>query len=278
MTESVVLLDVDGPVATVTLNRPASRNAISGELLTRLGEAMAVIEADDEVRAAILTGADPAFCAGVDLKELDRQSSVLRAAASGGTGPWTPVSKPVIAAVNGAAVTGGLELVLNCNIVIASDRAVFADTHARVGVLPGWGLSVLLPLAVGRSRARQMSFTGDFLPADQALTAGLVSEVVPHADLLGRAREIAAAIAGNDARAVQALLASYRQTEAEVVAGGYAVEERTARAWSQSSLDLAETARRRAAVTERGRAQAGRANPERQFGPPTLTSRLPDMT
>ena len=161
----------------------------------------------------------------------------------------------MIAAVNGAAVTGGLELVLNCNIVICSDRAVFADTHARVGVLPGWGLSVLLPLAVGRSRARQMSFTGDFLPAAQALTAGLVSEVVPHADLLGRAREIAAAIAGNDARAVQALLASYRQVEAEVVAGGYAVEEHTARAWSQSGLDLAETGRRRAAVTERGRSQ-----------------------
>jgi enoyl-CoA hydratase len=261
MTESVVLLDVDGPVATITLNRPASRNAISGELLARLGEAMAVAEADDEVRAVILTGADPAFCAGVDLKELGQQTSILREAASGGTGPWTPVSKPVIAAVNGAAVTGGLELVLNCDIVIASDRAVFADTHARVGVLPGWGLSVLLPLAVGRSRARQMSFTGDFLLADQALTAGLVSEVVPHADLLGRAREIAAAIAGNDARAVQALLASYRQTEAEVVGGGYAVEERTARAWSQSSLDLAETARRRAAVTERGRTQAGRSEP-----------------
>jgi enoyl-CoA hydratase len=218
---------------------------------------MATAEADDEVRAVILTGTDPAFCAGVDLKEIGQQASVLRGAASGGTGPWAPVSKPVIAAVNGAAVTGGLELVLNCDIVICSDRAVFADTHARVGVLPGWGLSVLLPLAVGRSRARQMSFTGDFLPADQALTAGLVSEVVPHADLLGRAREIAAAIAGNDARAVQALLASYRQVEAEVVAGGFAVEEQTARAWSRSGLDLAETGRRRAAVTERGRSQAG---------------------
>ncbi len=175
MTESVILLDVDGPVATVTLNRPASRNAISGELLARLGEAMAVADADNEVRAVILTGADPAFCAGVDLKEIGREGSVLREAAAGGTGPWAPVSKPVIAAVNGAAVTGGLELMLNCNIVLCSDRAVFADTHARVGVLPGWGLSVLLPLAVGRSRARQMSFTGDFLPAAEALTAGLVS-------------------------------------------------------------------------------------------------------
>jgi enoyl-CoA hydratase len=257
----VVLLAVDGPVATITLNRPRARNAISSELLVRLGEAMAAVEASDEICAAILTGADPAFCAGVDLKELGRETSVLRAAPSGSHSPWPPVSKPVIAAVNGAAVTGGLELVLNCDIVICSERAVFADTHARVGVLPGWGLSVLLPLAVGRSRARQMSFTGDFLSAGQALTAGLVSEVVPHANLLGRAREIAGAIAGNDTRAVQALLASYRQVEAEVVAGGPAAEEQAARAWGRSGLDLEETGRRRAAVTERGRSQAVRHEP-----------------
>ena len=175
MDEPVVLLAVDGPVATITLNRPQARNAISSELLARLGEAMAALEASDEICAAILTGADPAFCAGVDLKELGRETSVLRSAPSGSHSPWPPASKPVIAAVNGPAVTGGLELVLNCDIVICSERAVFADTHARVGELPGWGLSVLLPLAVGRSRARQMSFTGDFLPAAQALTAGLVS-------------------------------------------------------------------------------------------------------
>ena len=257
-TGPVVLLAVDGPVATITLNRPQARNAISSELLARLGEAMAAVEAGDEIRAAILTGADPAFCAGVDLKELGRETSVLRAAPSGSHSPWPPVSKPVIAAVNGPAVTGGLELVLNCDIVICSERAAFADTHARVGVLPGWGLSVLLPLAVGRSRARQMSFTGDFLSADQALTAGLVSEVVPHADLLGRAQQIAGAIAGNDARAVRALLASYRRVEAEAVAGGFAAEEQAARAWGQSGLDLEETGRRRAAVTERGRSQAAR--------------------
>ena len=261
MAEPVVLYSVNGPVATVTLNRPAARNAISSELLTRLVEAMAAADADEEVRAIILTGADPAFCAGVDLKELGRETSVLRTAPSGAHSPWSPASKPVIAAANGAAVTGGLELVLNCDIVICSERAAFADTHARVGVLPGWGLSVLLPLAVGRSRARQMSFTGDFLTAGQALAAGLVSEVVPHADLPGRAREIAGAIAGNDARAVAALLVSYRQVEAEAVAGGFAAEEQAARAWRRSGLDLAETGRRRAALTERGPSQATRRAP-----------------
>jgi len=256
-----VLLNVADHVATVTLNRPERRNVISSALLAELRQILAEIDGRSDVRAIVLTGADPAFCAGVDLKELGRETSVLRAAPSGSHSPWPPVSKPVIAAVNGPAVTGGLELVLNCDIVICSERAAFADTHARVGVLPGWGLSVLLPLAVGRSRARQMSFTGDFLSADQALTAGLVSEVVPHADLLSRAHQIAGAIAGNDARAVRALLASYRRVEAEAVAGGFAAEEQAARAWGRSGLDLEETGRRRAAVTERGRSQAARPEP-----------------
>jgi enoyl-CoA hydratase len=263
-TEPVVLFVTDGPVATITLNRPRARNAISSEVLAALGQAMAAADADDDIRAVVLTGADPAFCAGVDLKEVGQQTSVFRRARSGAhTPPWPPISKPVIAAVNGVAVTGGLELVLNCDIVICSERAAFADTHARVGVLPGWGLSVLLPLAVGRARARQMSFTGDFLTAAQALTAGLVSEVVPHAALLGRAHEIAGAIAGNDDRAVRALLASYRQVEAELVAGGYDAEEQASQAWRSSGLDLAETGRRRAAVTERGRAQTSSGQPDR---------------
>ena len=259
-TEPVIRFVTDGPVATVTLSRPRARNAISGELLTALGEAMAAADADADVRAVVLTGADPAFCAGVDLKEVGQETSLLRGAGSGSHRPWPPIAKPVIAAVNGAAVTGGLELVLNCDIVICSERAAFADTHARVGVLPGWGLSVLLPLVVGRFRARQMSFTGDFLTAAQALDAGLVSEVVPHAGLLARAHEIAGAIAGNDDRAVRALLASYRQVEAALVASGYDAEGQASRAWRDSGLDLAETGRRRAAVTERGRAQASRGH------------------
>lgn len=261
MTEPVVAFATQGPVATITLNRPRARNAISGELLTALGEVMAAADADAGLRAVVLTGADPAFCAGVDLKEIGQETSLLGGSESVSHPPWPPISKPVIAAVNGAAVTGGLELVLNCDIVICSERAAFADTHARVGVLPGWGLSVLLPLTVGRFRARQMSFTGDFLTAAQALTAGLVSEVVPHTELLGRAQEIASAIAGHDDRAVRALLASYRRVEAELVAGGYDAEGQAARAWRSSGLDLAETSRRRASITERGRAQASGGQP-----------------
>jgi enoyl-CoA hydratase len=253
-----VIRTVSGSVATITLNRPAVRNAISIGLLTALGEAVAAAEADDAVRVVVLTGADPAFCAGLDLKEVGATASGLYDAILAASGaPWPPISKPVIAAVNGAAITGGLELVLNCDIVICSERAVFADTHARVGVLPGWGLTVLLPLAVGRSRARQMSLTGDFLTAAQALTAGLVSEVVPHEELLPRVHAVAAAIAGNNQSAVRALLASYRRVEAEVVAGGYEAEEAAAGAWNAAHLDLTASARARRSVIDRGRRQLG---------------------
>lgn len=262
MTAAPVLLSVDGPAATITLNRPAARNAISTELLVRLGAAMTAVEADDSVRVAVLTGADPAFCAGLDLKELGEAGSGLHTAvmsASRTHAPWPPISKPVIAAVNGPAVTGGLELVLNCDVIICSDRASFADTHARVGVLPGWGLTVLLPMAVGRSRARQLSLTGDVLDAAAALTAGLVSEVVPHERLMARAHAIASSVASNDPRAVRALLASYRGVEDEFVAGGYDVEERAAHEWNSSDLDLAASSRTRGELTRRGSQQLGRS-------------------
>jgi enoyl-CoA hydratase len=253
-----VRYEVDGGVATVTLNRPAARNAISTGLLVALGEAMAAADADDDVGAVVLTGADPAFCAGLDLRELGEEGSGLHERimfASDSHSPWPEIGTPVVGAVNGPAVTGGLELALNCDILVCSERAAFADTHARVGVMPGWGLTVLLPLAVGRSRARQMSLTGDFLTADQALAAGLVSEVVPHDSLVERARTIAHTIAGNNRRAVRALLASYRQVEAAAVAGGFEVEDRTARAWNESDLDLAESSARRSSVVRRGRDQ-----------------------
>lgn len=258
MSENPVLVSVTDGFATVTLNRPRARNAISTELLSALSTAMSTLDADDTVHAIVLTGADPAFCAGLDLAELGQEGSGLydavTAAASTHT-PWPQIGTPVIAAVNGPAVTGGLELVLNCDIVLCSERAVFADTHARVGVMPGWGLTVLLPLAVGRSTARQMSLTGDFVSAEWACAAGLASEVVPHEDLLPRARAVAAAIAGNDGRAVRALLASYRQVEAEFVGGAYVAEGHTAAAWNAANLDLVASSRRRGEVIDRGRGQ-----------------------
>jgi enoyl-CoA hydratase len=219
---------------------------------------MATIEADDGVDVVVLTGADPAFCAGLDLKQLGSSGENV----SIGTGddsvpswfPWAPLSKPVIGAINGFAVTGGLELALNCDILIASERARFADTHARVGVLPGWGLSVLLPLMVGRGLARRMSLTGDYLSADEALRAGLVTEVVAHEDLLPAARRVAASIVGNDQAGVRTLLRSYRAVESELVGAGPQVEAATSTEW-MAGFDPAEVERRRRGVLDRGRAQ-----------------------
>ena len=254
----VLLVEREAGVATVTLNRPGARNALSAELITALRTAMRELEADDEVDVVVLTGADPAFCAGLDLKQLGSSGENLSANAMTDDGPkwfpWPQLSKPVIGAINGFAVTGGLELALNCDILIASEKARFADTHARVGVLPGWGLSVLLPLMVGRGLARRMSLTGDYLSAEDALRAGLVTQVVAHEELLPTARSVAASIVANDRRAVRTLLRSYRDIEAEVVGAGLEVEARTSKDW-MAGFDPAEVESRRKGVLERGRAQ-----------------------
>jgi enoyl-CoA hydratase len=258
MTEPVLLVSRADRVATVTLNRPHARNALSRELIDALRSAMVELEGDDDVDVVVLTGADPAFCAGLDLKQLGSSGGNLSATADRRDGPgwhpWPQLSKPVIGAINGFAVTGGLELALNCDILVASERARFADTHARVGVLPGWGLSVLLPLMVGRGLARRMSLTGDYLSADDALRAGLVTEVVAHEELLPTARAVAASIVGNDPVAVRTLLRSYRDIESELVGGGLEVEARTSATW-MTGFDPADVESRRRGVLERGRAQ-----------------------
>lgn len=249
---SLLVEQADG-VATLTLHRPQARNALDAELIGALAEAMRAVDADDDVRAVVLTGADPAFCAGLDLKQLGGTGDNLRQSAPGT--PWPTPSKPVIGAVNGVAVTGGLELALNCDLLIASERARFADTHARVGVLPGWGLSVLLPQAVGRGLARRMSLTGDFLSAEEALRSGLVTEVVAHDELLPTAQRVAATIAGNDADAVRTLLGSYRRIEQTQIAAGLDIETETSQAWLARGFDPAAVESRRAAIVERGRSQ-----------------------
>src|SRR3954451_8210687 len=227
----VVLVDVDDGVAVITLNRPEARNALSSELLRALPAAMAACDADSGVAAGVLTGADPVVCAALDLKELGSTAGNIRVgserridADATFSSPWPPMQKPLIGAINGAAVTGGLELALNCDFLIASERARFGDTHTRVGILPGWGLTVLLPQAIGLRRAKEMSLTGNFLTAEEALHFGLVNHLVPHAELLPVAVGIARDIASNDAASVQALLASYKRTALATAGDGLRIE------------------------------------------------------
>ena len=256
--EFLIVDRADG-VATVTLNRPEARNALSGALLSRVRSVMVELGADDEVRAVILTGADPAFCAGLDLKELSQGQRLLGAIDEDVPPghPWQPPGKPLIAAVNGPAVTGGFELALNCDFIIASERATFADTHARVGILPGWGLSVLLPQRVGFAMARRMSFTGDYVDARQALQIGLVTEVVPHGELMSRVKEVAATIAANHRSAIQALHRSYSRVEKEAAGEGLRVEQESAGEWIRSG-GTAGLADRVPGVFERGRSQVAK--------------------
>lgn len=249
-------------VAILTLNRPHARNALSSRLIHALQDAMRDLDDDVDVDVIVLTGSDPAFCAGLDLKELGAGGANLGLGSSPDGiepgRPWSPVRKPVLGAVNGVAITGGLELALHCDLLIASERAAFADTHARVGVMPGWGMSVLLPRALGAPTARQMSLTGDFLSAEQALRGGLVAEVLPHEELMPRAKELAHTIAGNDRAAVRALLDTYRRIEADLDGPGFRTEAAASRAWLERGFDPAEVEQRRAAITGRGRAQTGR--------------------
>ena len=245
--DDFLLSHTDERVLTLTLNRPESRNALSAALRDRFFAALAEAEADDAVDVVILTGSDPVFCAGLDLKELGGQSALPDISPR-----WPPMSKPVIGAINGAAVTGGLELALYCDILIASEHARFADTHARVGLLPTWGLSVRLPQKVGVGLARRMSLTGDYLSADDALRAGLVTEVVPHEQLLAAARAVASAIVGNNQNAVRALLASYHRIDESQTNAGLWLEAMAARQFRTSGDDIAAN---REAVLQRGRAQ-----------------------
>ena len=130
-------------------------------------------------------------------------------------GPFPRLSKPLIGAVNGVAITGGFELALNCDFLVASEHAKFGDTHSRVGVMPGWGLTVLLPQAIGVRRAREMSFTGNFMLADEALAFGLVNHVVPHAELIPTTRRLALDIIGNDQPGVRQIRSTYAQITAD---------------------------------------------------------------
>jgi len=190
--EKPVLYEVQDGIAVVTLNRPERRNAINQSLLVHLYDAIDEVATNPEIRVAILTGNGVSFCSGIDLAVIGSEN-LFDPRGDGRDFPEVigACRKPVIGAINGHAITGGLEVALNCDFLIASDRASFADTHARVGIQPGWGMTQLLQQAVGRRMALQMSLTCQFVSAQRALEIGLVNEVVPHERLMPRALEIA---------------------------------------------------------------------------------------
>ena len=256
----VLLVEKEAGVALVRLNRAEAMNALSLALRRALARAFREIAEDDAIGAVILTGSGRAFCAGLDLKEMGGEAT-----APGGPAAMIeegdmitavracPV--PVIGAVNGFAITGGFELALACDFLVASSEARFADTHARVGIVPGWGISQLLPRWIGPGRARELAFTGNFLSAEQACEWGLVNRVVAPDELLPTCRHLAADVLSCDARTVRAIKRLHREGGAKTLGEALAIEARVSIEHARS-VTAADVAARRRTVQERGREQS----------------------
>ncbi|SPM32312.1 Enoyl-CoA hydratase/carnithine racemase [Mycobacterium rhizamassiliense] len=255
MSDSLISSD-HGPVRVLTLNRPEARNALSRDLIRALYAALKESDADESVRAVVLTGTDPAFCAGLDLKQAARDgmdyfaefqtNSCIAAVAE--------MRTPVLGAINGATFTGGLEIALGCDFLVASERAVFADTHARVGILPGGGMTARLPQVVGAAMARRLSMTGEVVDAARAERIGLVTEVVPHDQLLGRTLELAAQIAEVPGATMLGLKEIYVRGNSAVIGPALAAEGDIAGAHKADLVGLGD---RFGAVSARNRSQIG---------------------
>lgn len=257
---ALVLLDKEEAVATITLNRPEAMNALSHALRAEFFDACKDIAADADIRAVIVTGAGSrAFTAGLDLKELG--SSGLGAAtdqkpASNPCRALESLDMPVIGAINGVAITGGFELALACDVRIASTHARFADTHARVGIIPGWGLSQKLSRYIGLSRACELSFTGQFLDAETACSWGLVNHIYFADELMPAARALATDMATIDPAFIKAykklILDGYDRNFKDAMD----LEKRVTDAYN-NNVSAEEVERRRLEVIERGRALQG---------------------
>ncbi|MCY1671300.1 enoyl-CoA hydratase [Novosphingobium sp. SL115] len=256
----LVTIDFHGAVAVVTLNRPEAMNALSAALRVELAQAMHRLDGNDAVRAVVLTGAGQrAFTAGLDLKELGADTSHL-GAANAEDATRNPVRaveqcrKPVIGAINGVAITGGFELALACDVLVASDNARFADTHARVGIMPGWGLSQKLSRIIGIARAKELSLTGNFIGAEQALAWGLVNRVVAAQDLVSTAIALAQDMASIDPHMVMAYKNLIDEGYALAFGDGLALEAQLSSEMN-GQVDAGVVEARRREVMERGRTQ-----------------------
>lgn len=213
MTYSTLLYSVDAGIATVTVNRPDKLNALNAEVIRELGQVAAAIADDSAVKGVILTGAgEKAFVAGADIAELaDLAPAAARATAEEGQQAFDRFEqggKPVIAAINGFALGGGLELAMACHVRIAAEHAKFGQPEVKLGLCPGYGGTVRLPRLVGRGRAIELLLTGAMIDAAEAHRIGLVNRVVPQAELLSTARQLLEAMLANAPLALVACLES----------------------------------------------------------------------
>ena len=252
-------IEREGGVTTLTLNRPDKLNALSRELRDTIGRTFAELRDDERTRVVILTGAGRAFSAGIDLKELGGEVSMDDSGASeyAMIDSIHAFDRPIIGAINGHAITGGFELALACDILVASTRAVFADTHARVGILPGWGLSQKLPRLIGIGRAKEVSLTGNFVAAEQAERWGLVNRVVAPEELLPTCRQLAEDMLSCEPRSLVRYKQVIDEGYATTFGEGMALESRCSREHLRQ-VKPEDVAARRAGIQARGRGQQTR--------------------
>lgn len=259
MTEPLVLTESDGGITLVTLNRPEALNALSRALREAIVETFERLTRDARAEVIILTGAGRAFTAGLDLKELggeSRGAEGTRAVTSGDLEKAVHgFGRPIIGAINGYAITGGFELALMCDFLIASTEARFADTHARVGVVPGWGLSQRLPRLIGINRAKELSLTGNYLDAARALEWGLVNRVVAPVDLLPTCRALAKDILSTDRSTRLAIKRIMDEGWEATLTDGLEIEARASAEHARTELTSDKVASRRRSIQDRGRSQ-----------------------
>ncbi len=258
----VILTEIHDGVAVVTLNRPESMNALSAELRRAIVETFDALKADPAVDVVVLTGAGRAFCAGLDLKELGGETG-----ATGGLEAVTNTDlrraleefdRPIIGAINGVAVTGGFELALMCDFLIGTPNARFADTHARVGIVPGWGLSQRLGRWIGTGRAKELHFTGNYLGAEHAERWGLLNRVVPADELMLTAMQLARDIQSCDQGVIREVKRIADEGYETSLREGLRLELIASDEYSRKNVNQEMVAERRRAIQERGRAQAVR--------------------
>jgi len=255
MAQPVLLVDKTDGIATLTFNRPDQLNALSVELRRAFAEEITRLRTDRDIAVVILTGAGRAFCAGLDLKEMGNPE--LRQAGVGIPDPPSllrSLPQPVIGAINGLAITGGFEISLSCDLLIVTPQTQFADTHARVGLLAGWGLSQRLSRAVGLARAKELSLTGNFLSAQRAYEWGLVNRIVAPDELMPTCR----ALAQDMCSCIPEVMRSYKRmidSGYDLALGDAMNYEVEINAMFQGPA-AEEVAQRRAGVQRRGREQA----------------------
>ena len=253
----LVLVEQHEHVALVTLNRPEALNALSAALRNRIAEVFLDLQQNPDIAAVVLTGAGRAFTVGLDLKELGGEKSADESLSSVDlSDAIAAFDRPIIGAINGFAITGGFEIALMCDFLIASPDARFADTHARVGVVPGWGLSQRLPRLIGINRAKELSLTGNYLDATTAEAWGLVNRVVPADELLSTCLSLAQDIASTEpvtrAEIKRIMDAGWHDT----LSNGLQTELVASREHGKTQKPGEKVAERRQGIQARGRTQS----------------------